>query len=268
MANDAVVVLKGRGGVFRLEKSEVEVFRGGLSRRVPLAALTGHHTSGRSVVLTTAAESYEVVGGNDAAVAAFTTALDRAMRKVEHDPAATTTAATRQRRPMPLAAKVALGAATATLLLIWWAGLANGLVIAAGLAVLIGLAVLAVKLLLGVWRLLLRDLWTLRRRGVTVQGEIVDYRESRSDQTKYPVLRFVTATGRSMKVESTPFVFQRRPLGPADITYDPRNPKVAKGQPAIGQLLAGLLCAACCLALLAAPVTAFGYLVYVGFLAG
>ncbi|WHT19695.1 hypothetical protein N8J89_00965 [Crossiella sp. CA-258035] len=268
MANDAVVVLKGRGGVFRLGKSEVEVFRGGLSRRVPLAALTSHHTSGRSVVLTTAAESYEVVGGNDAAVAAFATALDRAMRKVEHDPAATTTAQARQRRPMSLAVKVALGAATATLLLIWWAGLENGLIIAAALAVLIGLAVVAIRCLHAVWRWLLRDLWTLHRRGVTVQGKIIRYQESRADHTKTPVLRFVTATGRSMEVESAVFVFQRRPLGPADITYDPKNPKIAKGQPAIGQLLCGLLGAVCCLALLAVPVTAFGYWMYVGFLAG
>ncbi|MCK2237571.1 MULTISPECIES: DUF3592 domain-containing protein [unclassified Crossiella] len=255
MASNAIVVLKGRGGTFRLGKSEIEVFRGGLSRRVPLAALTGHQRSGRSVVLTTATETYEVQGGNDASVTAFTDALERAMRRVEHDPAATTTSTTQPRKPLALAAKVALGAGVAVLLLVWWAGPVNGLIIAAGFGVLCGLATAALFGLRGVWRWLLRDLWVLRRRGVTVAGEITGYRHSSSDQTKYAKLRFVTATGRSMEVESAAFVFLRRRPGPADITYDPENPKLATGQPAIGHLLAGLFSGVVCLGLLAAAMT-------------
>ncbi|MGO1055736.1 hypothetical protein [Crossiella sp. CA198] len=264
MASSAIVVLKGRGGTFRLGKSEIEVFRGGLSKRVPLAALTGHQRSGRSVVLTTATETYEVQGGNDASVTAFTEALERAMRRVEHDPAATTTSTTQPRKPLPLAAKVALGAGVAVLLLVWWAGLEGGLIISAGLGVLCGLATAAIFGLHAVWRWLLRDLWVLRQRGVTVAGEITGYRRSSSDQTKHARLRFVTATGRSMDVESAAFVFLRRRPGPADITYDPKNPKLAKGGPAIGHLLGGLFAAVCCLALLSLATTGLVIMVLTG----
>lgn len=260
METNAVVVLKGRGGVFRLGKSDVEVFRGGLSRWVPLAALTGHETSGRTVVLTTAEETYTVEGRNDASVTAFTEALTRAMRKVKHDPKATISSTTQSRRPMSLLMKLGLAAGVFALLVLWWAGLPNGLIILAGLGVLGLLSWLAFLAVRGTWRLLLGDLWTLHRRGVTVRGRITEYRDSTHDQTKHAKLQFVTANGRSMRIESPIVVFLKREPGEADITYDPKNPELAYGQPPVGQLLIGLLFGLLSLALAAVPVAGLGYL--------
>lgn len=261
MTSDAVVVLKGRGGVFRLGKSGIVVSRGGLSKRVPLSALTGHTTTGRVVELTTAEETYTVEGRNEAAVAAFTDALNKAMRKVEHDPDATVTAADRPRQRRSPLTRLVISVGVFAVLLTLWGGLVVGVGITVYLVVLGLVGWGGVKCAHGA-REMLRDHWTLRQRGVTVQGEITEYSGSSSSHIKYPHLRFTTATGRSMSVNSLFMVLVRRPLGPADVTYDPKNPKTAKAQPAVFQFLIGAGCAFFSCVFLLTPVAGVGWLIY------
>ncbi|MGW0916706.1 hypothetical protein ACWD1Z_34050 [Streptomyces sp. NPDC002784] len=83
MGRDVSVVLKGRGGVMRLESEEVRVVRGRVTSRIPLRALGAVERHGATSVRLrisgdTSGDGFRVSGGNSNAVGAFTEVPRRA----------------------------------------------------------------------------------------------------------------------------------------------------------------------------------------------
>ncbi|MGW0598951.1 DUF3592 domain-containing protein [Streptomyces sp. NPDC002776] len=253
MGRDVSVVLKGRGGVMRLESGEVRVVRGRVTWRIPLRALGSVESDGATSVRLrisgdTSGDGFQVSSGNSNAVGAFTEALRRAM--AGHPPvldgAALVSTEPTPRTPPALSSRASrwtVGVGGYLLLLVvlfavveapdqvgWLTATAFLLPGGAGLLVL-------------AWRFFLRDPWILRRRGVTVPGEIVDYRTSPKQQAMNPVLRFTTAGGVTVTQESTVTVLMRRRSPAVDVTYDPQNPSRVRGGRAPAHMSAGLFVA-------------------------
>ncbi|GAA4411967.1 hypothetical protein GCM10023148_05090 [Actinokineospora soli] len=247
------VVLRGSGGTFVVGTAELVFVRRGRTRRVPYAAITGCERDGRRVSVVAGLERFEVVGRTGDAVDAFVTALDAARRRPS---------LAGRRLPVVRSAAVLIGAAF--LLLVW---------ILLGPLVVLGLLISALaswcarQVWRGTWKHFLADWWHLRRRGVTVDGEITGYRDSRADHTKYPKLLFTTETGRRVAVESPHFVVLRIPEGPAAITYDPENPHNARAG-GILPVVIGALGAALSVALLVVPAGFLWIVVSAWFSAG
>ncbi|CAL9548844.1 hypothetical protein SUDANB105_04377 [Streptomyces sp. enrichment culture] len=245
------VVLKGRGGTFRLEGGTVRVVRGRGVVEIPLRAVEAveQGEDERSVGLRISGggpgAAFTVRSGNTSAVRAFTEALERALAGVTPvaDGQALITARTRPVEPPRLSTR----ASRVTALVAGWLTVIvvaavtarepaqRALVLTAAFTAPLGSGLLAVA-----WRFFLRDPWILRRRGVTVPGEIVDYITSRKQQAKYPVYRFTTVTGVTRTQESSVSVLTRRANPRVDVTYDPQDPARVRGGRAIAHLGAGL----------------------------
>ncbi|MER7574887.1 DUF3592 domain-containing protein [Streptomyces sp. NPDC126514] len=278
MGRDVHVVLKGRGGAMRLENGEVRVVRGRLTWRIPLRALGAVESDGATSVRLrisgdTSGDGFQVSSGNSNAVGAFTEALRRAMRghtPVSDGVALVSTEPT-PRTPLALstrAAKWTVGVGGYLLLLIVLFTVVDapdqlGWLTATALLLPGGAALLVLA-----WKFFLRDPWILRRRGVTVPGEIVDYRTTPKQQAMHPVLRFTTAGGVTVTQESTVTVLMRRGNSVVDVTYDPQNPSRVRGGRAVAHMTAGLFVAVLGSIATFLPLTGFVLSVLDGFLNG
>ncbi|MER8233214.1 DUF3592 domain-containing protein [Streptomyces sp. NPDC094049] len=247
MGRNTEMVLKGRGGAFRLEDGRVRVVRGRTTWDVPLAAIAGvDHGDGPSVRLRISgaepAREFSVSSGNRAAVSAFTRELERVTAGVVpvSDGGALVTASVRPRTlPRPSRRTVViLGCLALVALLLTVAESAGhrALVVVGSLLTAMGGGMLALT-----WILLARDRLVLRRRGITVPGEIVRYRTTVKDQTQTPVYRFTTLEGVERTQESSVFLYWRRSDPRVDVVYDPQDPTVVRGGPAAGHLIIGVL---------------------------
>jgi hypothetical protein len=249
------VVLKGRGGTFRLEGRKLRVVRGRTVWEIPLRAVEaverGDDWRYAALRISGAgpAPAFTVRSRNTAAVQAFTEALGRALTGVTPvaDGQALITTGT---RPLELPG-LSTRASRITVLVLGWlllivlaaGGVESdseaGLVVAAAPTGPTGCVLLAVA-----WRFFLRDPWILRRRGVTVPGQVVRYITSTRQQAMYPVYRFTTVTGRTLTQESSVTVLKRLSNPGVDVTYDPQDPTRVRGARAFGHLAAGLFVAA------------------------
>ncbi|MGW7069785.1 hypothetical protein ACWGII_00350 [Streptomyces sp. NPDC054855] len=261
------IVLKGRGGAMRLESGEVRVVRGRATWRIPLRAVGSVESDGMTSVRLrisgdTSGDGFQVSSGNRNAVGAFTEGLRQAMEGVTPaaDGTALVTSGPTPRTPLSLttrAARVSTGVGGYLLLLVLlftvvrtpeqvtWLTLAAFLLPGGA-----GLLVLA-------WKFFLRDPWILRRRGVTVPGEIVRYRTLPRQQAMNPVLRFTTAGGVTVTQESSVTVLMRRRDPAVDVTYDPDDPSRVRGGRALSHMGAGLLLGALGAAMALGPLTGF-----------
>ncbi|MEV0522380.1 DUF3592 domain-containing protein [Streptomyces sp. NPDC050439] len=267
MGRDMRVVLKGRGGAMRLESGEVRVVRGRTTWRIPLRAVGAVESDGATSVWLrisgdTSGDGFRVSSGNRNAVGAFAEGLRQAMQGITPvaDGTALVTTGPTPRTPLSLstrAARVTMGVCGYLLLLVllftvvqapdqvkWLAPTAFLLPGGAGLLAL-------------AWKVFLRDPWILRRRGVTVPGEIIDYRTSTKQQAMNPVLRFTTTGGVTVTHESSVTVLMRRRDPAVDVTYDPDDPSRARGGRALAHMLAGLVLGALGTAAALVPLTGF-----------
>lgn len=254
MGRDMKIVLKGRGGAMRLESGEIRVVRGRATWRIPLRAVGAVESDGVTSVRLlisgdTTGEGFRVSSGNSNAVGAFTDGLRQAMDGVTAvaDGAALVTSGPTPRTPLSLttrASRVSVGVCGYLLLLVVLFNVVETPEQATWLPVAAFLSPGGAGLLLLAWRFFLRDPWILRRRGVTVPGEILTYRTSSKQQAMNPVLRFTTAKGVTVTHDSSVTVLMRRKDPVVDVTYDPQDPSRVRGGRAPAHMAAGLILAA------------------------
>ncbi|MEW1926275.1 DUF3592 domain-containing protein [Streptomyces sp. NPDC088360] len=248
------IVLKGRGGAMRLESGEVRVVRGRATWRIPLRAIGAVECDGRSSVRLrisgdTSGDGFRVSSGNGNAVGTFAEGLRQAMEGVTPvaDGVALVTTGRTPRAPLApttRAARVSMGVCGYLLLLVLLFTVLDapdqrGWLSAAAFLLPLGAGLLAVA-----WKFFLRDPWILRRRGVTVPGQIVQYRTSPKQQAMNPVLRFTTAEGRTVTHESSVTVMTRGRNPAVDVTYDPQDLSRVRGGRALAHMSMGLILAA------------------------
>ncbi|MFI7320291.1 DUF3592 domain-containing protein [Streptomyces venezuelae] len=269
MGRDLRIVLKGRGGAMRLESGEVRVVRGRVTWRIPLRAIGVVESDGRTSVRLrisgdTTGDGFYVTSGNSNAVGAFTEGLRRAMEGVTPvaDRAALVDTGATPRAPLALntrAVRVSVGVCGYLLVLFLLSAVVEDPEQGSWLGATVFLLPFGTGLLWLAWRFFLRDPWILRRRGVTVPGEIVDYRTSAKQQAMNPVLRFTTADGATVTQVSSVTVLMRSRNRAVDVTYDPHHPDRARGGRAFAHMTMGFV-----LALFGAGL---GLVPFIGFLA-
>lgn len=251
MGRNMGIVLKGRGGVMRLEGGEVRVVRGRTTWRIPLRAVGAVESDDLTSVRLrisgdTSGDGFRVSSGNRNAVSAFALGLRQALEgitPVEDGAALVTTGLTPRApfAPTPRAARVGIGAGGYLLLLILLFTVVDAPDQLRWLTATAFLLPGGAGLLVVAWKFFLRDPWILRRRGVTVPGEIVRYRTSSKQQAMNPVLRFTTAGGVTVTHESSVTVLMRSRNLEVDVTYDPQEPSRARGGRAPAHLGVGLI---------------------------
>ncbi|MFH8492107.1 DUF3592 domain-containing protein [Streptomyces longisporoflavus] len=251
----------------RLESGEVRVVRGRATWRIPLRAVGAVESDGRTSVRLrisgdTAGDGFQVSSGNSNAVGAFAEGLRQAMEGVTPvaDGTALVTTGPTPRTPPALgnrAARVSVGVCAYVLLLLVLFAVVEEPDQVSWLGATAFLLPFGAGLLAVAWRFFLRDPWILRRRGVTVPGEIVDYRTSTKQQAMNPVLRFTTADGTSVTHESSVTVLMRSRNRSVDVTYDPQDPGRARGGRALAHMSAGLLLGVAAAALVFVPLVGF-----------
>lgn len=261
------VVLKGRGGAMRLESGEVRVVRGRATWRIPLRAVGAVESDGLTSVRLrisgdTSGDGFQVSSGNRNAVDAFAEGLRQAMEGVTPVPdgAALVTTGPTPRTPLFLnsrAARASMGVCGYLLLLVLLFTVVETPGQVAWLTVAAFLSPGGAGLLALAWKFFLRDPWILRRRGVTVPGEILTYRTSSKQQAMNPVLRFTTAKGITVTHDSSVTVLMRHRDPAVDVTYDPDDPSRVRGGRALAHMSAGLFLGALGAAMALGPLTGF-----------
>ncbi|MEV8319560.1 DUF3592 domain-containing protein [Streptomyces sp. NPDC059900] len=210
----------------------------------------------------TSGDGFRVSSGNSNAVGAFTDGLRQAMEGVAPvaDGAALVTTGPTPRTPLALntrAARVTMGVVGYLLLIVLLSTVVEDPDQVSWLGATVFLLPFGVGLLLVAWRFFVRDPWILRRRGVTVPGEIVDYRTSTKQQAMYPVLRFTTAEGATVTHDSSVTVLMRLRNPSVDVTYDPQDPGRVRGGRAFAHMTMALFLVVSGAALALVPLLGF-----------
>ncbi|MFE3068522.1 DUF3592 domain-containing protein [Streptomyces sp. NPDC059247] len=263
MTYRAGIVLKGRGGAFRLEEGAVRIVRGRTSWQVPLGAVDavehGDGWVGLRVVDGDAVDDFRV-SGNATAVRAFREELDRARAEAGPAPsgAAPAVSVTVRPRTLRLPRPWAWGLSGACgyalyLVLLFTTHTPEQMALVVPAVITgpfgVGITVLVV--------ICARDPWILWRRGITVPGEVVRYSSQKKQMAMNPDYRFTTVEGVTLTQRSDSMVLTRWSDPHVDVVYDPQDPTRVRGGRGVAHLVLTAFLALMGAALFTPPLVVF-----------